>query len=152
MKRKLGEPRRGTKKRFLLTQVLSMKPYLFGLMRDLRSTWIRQERLRCQLRVAAPGAPESYEERRRRHDAEAERVELEREYTALLREFRKLGVRVGKVLRGEMLFPCLIDRRDAYFVWCDSQDRPAHWCFLDEAEMHPIPERWFTMFSVDATV
>ena len=150
MKRKLGRRRRGSRKPFLLNQILRMKPYILGLMRDLRALRIRRERLKLLVSSAVSGTEQSYQERKRRHEANAELAELEQQELSLIREFRKSGVRVGNVLRGEMLFGCLVDNQEAYFIWFDGEDRPAQWRFRGEAETNPIPDRWFSLFSSES--
>lgn len=150
MKRKVGRRKAGPKRLFLLLQILPMRPYVTRLMADLRSCRVRQNRLMRMMAKMPAQNNLPYEDRRRRHDAEAELSTLRLQEQTLLREFRKLGIRVGNVVRGEMLFACLVDQRDAYFVWYDGDKRPSHWRFRGEAELHPIPERWFSLFANEA--
>jgi hypothetical protein len=132
---------------FLLHEMLPMRPYLFSLMSDLRAVRIRQQR---QRRLATPPRyiEQSYEERRKRHEAIAELARLQKEESDLFAEFEKLGVRVGDVIRGEMLFSCSIDHRDAYFIWYDSEPKPTCWRFRGNPETHEIRDDWFSPTAV----
>lgn len=149
MKRKVRRKRSKKRPIYLLPQILPMKPYVFGLMADLRACRGEQKQLSSLAKVPACGVEENYQDRRRRHDASAALTKLRENELELLREFRSLGVRVGDVLRGEMFFPCLVDHRSAYFVWYDCEDRPTHWRFRSDSEMHRIPERWFSLYDGD---
>ena len=122
-----------------------MRPYIVRLMSDLREARIRAEKLRRLAHAPADRRNDTYAERRKRHEACAELDRVSDEDRDLLREFRKLGVRVGDVLRGEMLFPCLVDNREAFFIWFDGQEQPSHWRFRGEGELHAIPSKWFSM-------
>lgn len=146
MKRKVGRKRKGAKHHFLLTQIVPMRPYLFSLMADLRECRIRQQRLRRIASAPKPSHPESYEERRKRYEATEQLQKLADEQQEILREFRRIGVVVGSVIRGEMLFPCLVDNREAFFVWYDSEQQPSHYRFRKSSKLHPIPPRWFSLF------
>ena len=148
MKWKTGRRRRGTRRIFLLPQIVPMRPYVVGLMADLRAVRIRHLRLR-RLTAVCSTANEAYEARRARHEAMAELEPLAREERGLSAEFRNLGVRIGDVLRGEMLFPCVIDSRQAFFVWFDDEPRPAHWRYRTDAELRPIPDHWFSLFPAE---
>ncbi|QDU63470.1 hypothetical protein Pan216_43500 [Planctomycetes bacterium Pan216] len=151
MKRRAGRKKKATRRYFYLEQILPMRPYVQRLMGDLRAQRVRVDLLRRRLSGILPRAgAETYEHRRRRHEmlADIERTELaEKE---LYREFRSLGIRVGDVIRGEMLFPCLVDERDAYFIWYDGQHRPSHWRFRGDASLHGIPDRWFANGALDS--
>lgn len=149
MGRKTSRRKSGPRRLFLLQQILPMRPYILGLMADLRRNRVRQLRLRRLLKQYSQRNAEAYEQRRQRHAAQAELEDLDVESAGLMRDFRKLGVRVGNVLRGEMLFSCLVDNRDAYFIWYDGERRPSHWRFRGERQMHTIPQRWFTLFGAE---
>lgn len=149
MKRKVGRRRGGARKMFLLPQILPMRPYIVRVMADLRTTRHRMESL---VRLAkAPRSHESqdYAQRRRRHDATEQLAKLRSEEQGLIREFKKLGIRIGNVDRGEMLFPCLVDSQDAYFVWYLDEPRPTHWRFQGDGDPREIPEAWFNLYSTE---
>lgn len=150
MKRKLGRRRPSNRKLFDLQQILPMRPYVFCLMNDLR---ILRRRLDSVRKTAeTPRILEkSYDLRRQRHEAVAELNRLRDEEQTLIREFKKLSIRIGNVQRGEMLFACLVDHRDAYFVWYDGEPRPTHWRFRGDADLRLIPDRWFAMHTSETT-
>jgi hypothetical protein len=93
---------------------------------------------------------ENYEERRKRHDALAEMEPLHEHERSLLTEFRNLGVHVGDVGRGEMLFPCRVDGRQAFFIWIEGEPTPSRWRFRGDTGARTIPDQWFTMSRADS--
>lgn len=146
MERQNRKRRKRPGKLFLLHQVLPMRPYLMSLMKDLRAGRLRQNRLRTVSLAGARAAKEPYCVRKVRHDADAEFSQIRKDEQEILKEFKKLMVRVGNVLRGEMLFPCIVDNREAYFIWFNDQPRPTHWRFHGDRATQPIPEQWFHQF------
>lgn len=149
MKRKLGRKRKGAKQHFLLPQVLQMRPYLFSLMADLRECHVRQQRLRKIVSAPKAPSPQEYSERRKLYEANEQLQKAGDEKQELMREFRRLGVMVGSIIRGEMIFPCLVDNREASFIWFDSEQQPTHYRFRRSSKLHPIPPRWFSLFHAD---
>lgn len=142
----VGRSRQKKPRLFLLQQILPMKPYIFRLMADLRSCRAEQHRLKRQLQLSRSLRAANYATRRRGHDAIERLGELREAERDVMAEFRGLGISVGSVTRGELVFPCLVDNRRAYFVWYDSQDRPTHWRFRGDGQVRAIPEWWFSMF------
>lgn len=135
---------RGTRARkiFLLDQILAMRPYVLGLIDDLRACVVRQHKLERMLKQPIR-RDRDYAGRRARHRAEEELVDLSRQEQELRNEFAKLSVKVGDVLRGEMLFPCYVDDRDAFMIWFADEENPTHWRFRRDRDSHRIPQRWF---------
>jgi len=123
-----------------------MRPYVERLMDDLRSTRLRIERLQRDSSTPARVQQTNYDDRRARHLLARELRTVQDHERDVQREFRHLGVAVGDVMRGEMLFPCKVDNRDAYFVWFEGEDRPTHWRFRGEPTARAVPEWWFTLF------
>ena len=137
------------KKLFLLSRILPMRPYVCRLMADLRGHRIRQWHLQRMSKPSRGGEKEAYDRRRGRHQAMAQLEKSQDEELELLQEFNRLGIRVGNVLRGEMLFPCPVDSQWAYFVWYDSEPLPTHWRFHGESRLYPNTEPWFEQVKFD---
>jgi hypothetical protein len=141
----VSRARRRPARLFLLPQILPMKPYVLGLISDLRSAWTEQRQLNWLL-DGGRRVCEDYSKRRRRHDAALRVAQLRDEQQSLRAEIGRLGIIVGNVVRGEMLFPCLVDNRKAYFIWYVGTERPTHWRFRGERLLRPIPDCWFHLF------
>jgi hypothetical protein len=144
MKKNARRHRHRPQRAFLLPEIIAMRPYVASLMRGLQA--VRQQRIAALALARQPIADESYVERRRRHDAIADLAGLEKEEQAVRQEFAQLGIVVGAVRHGEMLFPCLVDDQRAFFIWREGEPRPMAWRFRGERDLRPIPEHWHDLF------
>jgi hypothetical protein len=122
-----------------------MMPYFAGMVRDLRVARFGQVKLRRISQDLKPSTAETYPQRRRRYEVQDEVERLASQERSILAELRKLGVEIGSVARGELLFPCLVDDRPAAFIWYDGEERPTCFRVRGEQELKRIPERWFSV-------
>ncbi len=134
-----------TRRYFRLEEIQAMRPYLIGLMEDLRERTIRRNHLEFHIQTpsAAKNALDNYSDRKNRYSKEEELEKLVEEIFKLRREISRMGIKLGDVLRGELLFPCRVSYRDAFFYWTDEQERPESWRFKEEDRLRPIPQFWF---------
>ena len=133
-----------TRRYFRLEEIQAMRPYLLRLIADLRELTIRRNHLEFHAQHPATSSGD-YAERKNRYSREQELETITEEIFKIRREITRLGIKLGDAVRGELLFPCRVSYRNAYFLWTDEQERPESWRFKEEDRFRPIPQFWFTL-------